>query len=78
MVKEKYGRVQKKCRLVYMETEWQELGSGIGKTMRLGYTGNFQVLDRSIEQWERDRIRELIVTTAREISEDYTTWKQSN
>lgn len=78
MVKEKYGRVQKKCRLVYMETEWKELGSGIGKTMRLGYTGNFQVFDRSIEQWERDRIRELIVTTAHEISEDYALWKQNN
>jgi hypothetical protein len=78
MVKEKYGRVQNKCRLVYMETQWQTVGQGIGQTMSLGYTGNFTIFDRTIAEWERKRMREKIVRTAQEISEDYRLWKQNN
>lgn len=73
------GSVHDECELVWLETEKvkkQTLGlirHEDAHSIRL--TGRMEVFKREIEQWERDRMAELIVKIAAEISEDYQAYK---
>lgn len=77
LLQQKFGTVQNLCKLVWLitrskkkfiEFEGHQLES---ESDELELTGEFKVFNRRIEQFERDTIRELIVKTAQEISEDY-------
>jgi hypothetical protein len=75
-IQEENKRIQEQCQLVYLETE---VGDGIvnykghqletGKKLKL--IGEPKVFYRTIEQWERDLMKENILKVAEEIKEDY-------
>lgn len=77
LIKKKFGKVQNKCHLIWLETQFiktqEQVGSRLleGEGRELELTGQMKIFPRSIAQWERDRVEELIVTTAHDIHEDY-------
>lgn len=77
LVKKKFGKVNNKLHLIWLETQFiktqEQVGSRIleGEGRELELTGHMKIFPRSIPQWERNRIQDLIVTTAKEINEDY-------
>ena len=84
MVKEKYGDWSPDIRLTWMETEWADIqrevefgGSMITESHKgLRLTGHVETFDRTIKEWELDRMTKIIRDTAEEISEDYKLWKK--
>ena len=84
-VQELLGNVDPLVQLVWMETEWAEECTdeyfNKKKFMTcqpaLRLTGNFEVFDRTIEEWEHMRMRQDIVRIAEEISKDYTLYQQT-
>lgn len=83
MVKHKYGDWNPDIQLTWMETEWTRICEQVefaGGTvpecyMGLRLTGHVEVFNRTIAEWELDRMEQFIRTTAEEISEDFTLWK---
>lgn len=77
LVKETLGFVHPVVTLVAMETAWTEEKSGgllrKDEGRKLYLTGNFEVFKRKIADWEHDRMRQLIVKVAKEVSEDFST-----
>lgn len=77
LVKETLGFVHPVVTLVAMETDWSEEKAGgllkkdEGRSLYL--TGKFEVFKRTIKDWEHDRMRQLIVQVAKEVSEDFST-----
>ena len=86
LVQQKYGKVHDETTLVWLETEWYEHESvemfdGMeltGTERRLRLTGDIEIFKRTIEQWERDRMIEILLSTAKEISEDYERYTQDS
>ncbi len=85
-VKELLGSVHPVVKLIWMETCWREVctdvefGSSIHNVCSpaLDLTGHFEVFERKIEDWEHERMRQLIVRVATEVSEDYTRYQASS
>ena len=85
-VLKKYGSYNPNIRLVWMETKWSTIteekkftNTVLTETYKgLKLTGHVEVFNRVIEQWELDRMEDLIRKTALEISNDYTKWKTQN
>lgn len=82
LIQKKYGSVQNQCKLIYMETEETPVQykgrkfETINKGLRLN--GNVKEFKRSIEQWERDVMRDEIIKVAKEIKEDYEKHRENN
>lgn len=79
MVEEKYGKVQDECELIWLETDWKEeiinyKGHKFSKGRQLYLTGKVETFKRNVYDWQRKKIKEDIIRTAFEISEDYTRW----
>ncbi len=78
MIKTAYGKVNNKCKLIWIPTRFKDvedqLGSrkmtGQGKELEL--IGETHVFERSIAEWERKRLKDLIIKCATEISNDFT------
>lgn len=77
LVENKFGKVQPTCKVVVLETQPKMKkiefdGHTLeGETDELELTGYHQVFRRKIEPWERDRMRGIIIETAKAISIDY-------
>jgi hypothetical protein len=84
-VRDLLGEVDPVIKLIWLETRWQEVCVTVpfgDKTFQncgpgLGLTGYYEVFEREIAEWEYDRMRQYIVTTAQAISNDYTSYQQS-
>lgn len=78
------GKVTELCHLDWLETEWAQKKvmfdghelSGQGSELRL--TGRIETFERVIEEWERERIADIIQKSAQEISDDFKLWKTKN
>jgi hypothetical protein len=84
LIKEKFGRMERTCHLVWLETKFKikktrfaghELAS---ESRELELTRRVEIFPRTIYQWEREQIKESIIKTAREVSLDYEKYRQSN
>lgn len=81
-VKELFGSVDPLTILVWLETEWAEECTSTYFNEKeytsclpaLRLTGEFEVFEREIEDWEHLKMRQQITQIAEEISEDYTTY----
>lgn len=84
LIEESEGSVDPVCYLDWIETEFKKKTREfqgmtlISESRDLILTGKIKTFKRRIEKWERDRIREMILNTAREVSEDYTNWLKNN
>jgi hypothetical protein len=64
-----------------METQWKKKEIDFdgmkleGQSQELELTGRIEIFTRRIVGWEHKRIEEMIVQTAREVSEDFTKWQ---
>lgn len=82
LIYERYKKYQPTCELVWMETRWKKKkieweGMELeGNSSELELTGKFEVFKRKIYRWEHNRIRRMILTAAKEISDDYTKYQQ--
>jgi len=61
---------------VWLETEFKEDTMNIGSTVigfgrNLSLTGHYEVFERKIYQYDRDRVKKWIKKLAKEISKDY-------
>lgn len=74
-----HGEVDNECELIWMETEKIEKPAlGLIKhedSHGIRLTGRVESFKRKIAKWERDRMRELIVQVATDISKDYEAYK---
>lgn len=77
LIKKMYGRVDPFVNLIYLPTQYKTVSDQVGsrvmeaKSRELELTGDIQIFTRRIADWERNRIRKMIVTAAGEISKDY-------
>lgn len=82
LIKKKYGKVTCKCRLVWLETRWKtetQVFDGhelSGDSKQLELTGYKKVFTRTIREWERNRIEDMIIKAAEEISKDYEEYRR--
>ncbi len=82
MIEKKYGTKVNTCKLVWLETqkEAQSMKIGgvtLGQGSKLSLTGHLEVFERKIYQYDRDRMKKWVVTSAEDISNDYTLWQQN-
>lgn len=71
MIETMFGRVHPLCKLIWLETRsLPNKGRVSVDDARLVLTGDFHIFKRVIEPWERERMREWIVTEAEAISKD--------
>lgn len=84
MIKEKEGKVQNRCHLIWIETAFQKKeiefdGHVLESDSRdLELTGRIETFHRDIAEWERKKMKELLITTAHEISEDYQAYTRGS
>lgn len=84
LIKKKYGKVQNKCHLIWLETSFNIVSDTVGsRTLEadgkdLQLTGAMKIFPRSIQGWERARIKNEIITLAAEIKKDYETYLKSS
>lgn len=85
MVKVNFGRFNPECELHWHETKFKENKVAVyqGRKYELAdksmeVTGRVEKFVRIVEDWEVERMREEIIKTALEISEDYTIWTKNN
>ncbi len=77
LIKEVYGQVNPKVNLIWLETRYVRVMEKVGKLMLecdgrdLELTGKMEVFERRIAEWERKRMKKLIIQSAKEISTDY-------
>ena len=82
LVKLKFGKYNPLTILEWMETvfldEKIEFSGYIltAKTKKLGLTGKVEKFERTIEEWELEKLKDDIILTAKEITEDYKLWKE--
>ena len=75
LVETKFNKVHPETKLVWLETQYaKRTGRKSVLDAGLELTGHFEVFKRIIEPWERDRMREWIVSGAEAISKDYSGW----
>ncbi len=83
LIKEKEGHVEDLCHLDWLHVRHKikemEFDGNIlrSESSELELTGEVTSFERIVTQTQRDRMRILIATVAREISTDYTAWKKS-
>lgn len=82
LIREKYGSYNPNTVLILLETEIKKnvLKKGnvdIILSEGLCLTGRSEMFCRKIDEKELDEIKNWIVTSAEEISDDYTTWQTS-
>lgn len=80
LIQEAHGKKINKTFLVWLETVFENTdrkigGVKIGGERKLILTGKFQIFERKIYQYERDRMKKWIKESAEEISNDYTQWQ---
>jgi len=81
LIEQKFGKVEEWTELIHLETafgkETTEFDGHIleGTNDKLVLTGKVKKFKRKIEQYERDRIRQIIKKAAKEISEDFLLFK---
>lgn len=82
--KMRYGKVDPEVRLVWIETRFKSVMDKVGTRLMEGegreleFTGKIEIFKRRIAEWERTRMKRLIIKVAKEISQDYTLWLQKN
>lgn len=78
LIKKTYGKVDPIVPLIWLETRYKSVTDRVGSRLMEGegkeleLTGRIEIFKRRIAEWERVRIRKLIIKTAKEISKDYT------
>lgn len=81
LLKKKYGSVENLCHLVWLETQFMKKTSKFdgyvleGQSRDLELTGVYKVFPRTIKEWERKRMKDMIRATAEEIHEDYAKYR---
>ena len=81
LIKKKFGTVTNRCNLIWLETRFIRVEDTIGSRRMdrdsddLELTGKMKIFPRSIYQWERDRIEQMIINTANEIAIDYESYR---
>lgn len=83
-VKKKHGEWNPDVQLIWIETEWStrvhevEFGGELFQSQdtELQLTGNIEIFDRTIAEWELDRMEKKIINVAKEISQDFKAWKK--
>lgn len=86
LLKEKFGKVDNRCHLIWIETEFienqEEFGGHILRAQgrELKMTGRVKKFPRVIRQFERKRIKEDLILAIKEIKQDYAEYrnKKSN
>lgn len=82
LIEKKHNKVNRVCHLVWIETRFKEktvkfMGHTLTADSReLELTGQIKIFKRIIPKWERERMRKLIVKTAKEIHKDFTAYEQ--
>lgn len=77
------GTVIDLCHLLWLETQFKkgtmEFDGHIleGGSRELELTGRIEVFPRIIRKWERKRMREMIISTAHEISDDFEAYTKA-
>lgn len=83
LVELKFGKVHPEVILQWLETEFQieevEFDGHIlsTKSRKLALIGEPKTFKRRIQKWERVKLLKEIFTVAREISDDYSSWQES-
>jgi hypothetical protein len=83
LVKLKHGKVDPVTILQWLETKFQKESREFGghvmeaETKKLELTGRIETFKRRIYKWEIDKMKEEIISVAKEISNDYTQWKKN-
>jgi len=83
LIKEKFGKVDPVCHIVWQETEWvkdtREFAGmtlpQIGKSRELRLTGKVKKFRRRIYEWERKKLLFDIKVVISQIAEDYDKYK---
>lgn len=81
LIKEKYGSVNNKCTLVWIETAYKkeqiEFDGRIleAKSSEIILTGPVRTFTRTIFEWERTRMKDKIIRIAKEIENDWIHYK---
>lgn len=83
LIQEKFGKKINKTFLVWLETVFKDNvrsigGVKLGGERELVLTGKHEIFHRKMFQYDRDRIREWIIQSAKEISDDYQEWLIKN
>ena len=84
LVKKKFGKVQNKCHLIWLETYFENSKQkSISSALKVGrgelqLTGTIKIFPRVIAEWERKRMQDDIINVAAEIQEDYATYLKSH
>lgn len=84
-VAHKHGAFKPDITLVWMETKWSTVTTEVpfgSKVMKqtgpgLKLTGRVEKFNRTIAEWELERMRKLIRQAAEEITEDFSKWKRT-
>ena len=84
-VREQFGDWNPDLKLVWMETKWSTVDhetkfqdqTFLERRPGLKLTGRVETFERTIAEWELDRMATLIRTAAEEITEDYKIWKKT-
>jgi hypothetical protein len=78
LIQDAYGEVQNECAVVWVETLEKTPTAkldGARCPLALQRTGRVETIWRSIEQAERDKWRDIIISTADEIRKDFIEYK---
>ena len=77
LIEEEYGKVKNLCHIVWLETEFKKKtiefqGHTLEAQVReLELTGKMKKFSRTIQKWQRNKIREEALLAVKEISDDY-------
>lgn len=83
LVELKHGFYNPVVKLQWLETEFKKDTREFdghtleGQTNKLQLTGRVETFEREIKNWEIEKLKEDIILTAKEITEDYKLWKSS-
>ena len=83
LVKEKYGKVDPVCHLVWLETEFETKTTEFAgrtlysQTRDLKLTGRVKKFRRYISKWERERIKKDVIEACKEIAIDYENYQKT-
>lgn len=82
LIQESEGRIKENCKLIWIETRYKKRKEKLGSQVmecegnELELTGKIKTFNRKIEQWERDRMKKLIIKVAKEISDDFKKYQK--
>jgi hypothetical protein len=77
LLREHHDKVSLWVKLVWLETAWETTSKGLAETRTLTLTGNSKVFKRRLYLHDLDRVRGLIISTARDVAEDFELWKKT-